>query len=299
LRTSDRGLQNQGWKDSWDSMHFVDGPLAEPPIALCEVQGYVYGALVARSHFATERGDEEDASRLRDRAAALKQRFNEDFWLDEHECFAIGLDRDKKPIDAIASNMGQCLWTGIVDDERAPLVAKRLLSDELFSGWGVRTVAAGMSRFNPISYHNGSVWPHDNALCAAGLMRYGLIEDAHRVMEGIVGAASYFGYRLPELFAGLSRQDYAFPVAYPTSCSPQAWAAASPLLMLRALLRFEPDVRNARLHLAPAMPEWMGGFRLEDVPIMGGRLTVEVEGDHMVEVTGPPNLEIVNAPRPH
>ena len=298
-RTSEGGLQNQGWKDSWDSMHFADGELAEAPIALCEVQGYVYAALLARSHFATERGDDADAKRLRDRANDLKARFNEDFWLDERDYFAVGLDRDKKPIDSLTSNAGHCLWTGIVDDERAPLVAKHLLSDEMFSGWGVRTVAAGMSRYNPISYHNGSVWPHDNALCVAGLVRYGLIEEAHRVMEGIVDASAFFGYRLPELFAGLSRRDYAFPVAYPTSCSPQAWAAASPLLLLRALLRFEPDVRNARLHLAPAMPDWMGGFRLEDVPIMGGHLTVEVAGDHMVEVAGPADLEIVNAPRPH
>jgi glycogen debranching enzyme len=297
-RTSDRGLQNQGWKDSWDSMHFADGRLAEPPIALCEVQGYVYAALVARSHFASERGDHDDAERLRGRAAELKRRFNRDFWLDEREYYAVGLDRDKEPIDSLTSNMGHCLWTGIVDEERAPLVAKRMLSEEMFSGWGVRTVASGMARFNPISYHNGSVWPHDNALCAAGLMRYGLIEEAHRVMEGIVDAAAYFDYRLPELFAGLARHDYGFPVAYPTSCSPQAWAAASPLLLLRALLRFEPDVRNARLHLAPAMPEWIGGFRLEDVPIMDGRLTVEIEGDQMVSVSGPPGLEIVNAPRP-
>lgn len=298
LRTSDRGLRNQGWKDSWDSMHFADGTLAEPPIALCEVQGYVYAALMARSHFATERGEHDDAQRLSDRAADLKRRFNEDFWLDEQESFAIGLDRDKKPIDALASNVGHCLWTGIVADERAALVAKRLLSDEMYSGWGIRTVAAGMTRFNPISYHNGSVWPHDNALCAAGLMRYGLIDEAHRVMEGIVQTAAFFDYRLPELFAGLSRHDYAFPVAYPTSCSPQAWAAASPLLMLRALLRFEPDVRNECLYLAPAIPEWMGGFRLEDIPIMDGRLSVDVDSNGGIKVNAPSGLEVRNAPRP-
>ena len=296
-RTSDRGLQNQGWKDSWDSTHFGDGRIAEPPIALCEVQGYVYAALLARSHFATEHGDDAMATQLRKRADDLKTRFNRDFWLDEHERFAMGLDRDKNQIDALVSNMGHCLWTGIVDDEKAPLVAKQLLADEMFSGWGVRTLAQGMGRFNPVSYHNGSVWPHDNALCAAGLVRYGLIDEAHRVMEAMVDAAGYFDNRLPELFGGFSRGDYPFPVAYPTSCSPQAWAAASPLLLLRALLRFEPDIRNARLHVAPVMPDWLGSVRLEGVPIMGGRLNVEARGDEVVSMEPPPGLSVVTHPR--
>lgn len=298
-RTSDRGLQNQGWKDSWDSTSFVDGRLAEPPIALCEVQGYVYAALHARSHFATEHGDHEMATRLHERAADLKTRFNRDFWLDDLGRFAMGLDRDKRPIDALASNMGHCLWTGIVDDEKAPLVGKQLLSDDMFSNWGVRTLAAGMARFNPVSYHNGSVWPHDNAICAAGLMRYGLVDEAHRVMEAIVSAAAYFGNRLPELFAGFSRSDYSFPVAYPTSCSPQAWAAASPLLLLRTLLRFEPDVRNQRLHVAPALPDWIGSFRIDGISLMGGHLGIEAAGDRLVEFRGPPGLEVVPEPRRH
>jgi glycogen debranching enzyme len=296
-RTSDRGLRNQGWKDSWDSTSFVDGRLAETPIALCEVQGYWYAALQARSHFATEHGDDAMAARLRERAADLKVRFNRDFWLDDLGRFAMGLDRNKEPIDTLTSNVGHCLWTGIVDDEKAPLVAKTLLSDDMFSSWGVRTLAAGMGRFNPVSYHNGSVWPHDNAICAAGLMRYGLVEESHRVMEAIVSTASYFGNRLPELFAGFSRSDYSFPVAYPTSCSPQAWAAASPLLLLRTLLRFEPDVRNKRLHLAPALPEWIGSFRIEGIALMGGHLSIEAAGDTLVGVQGPPGLDVVNEPR--
>jgi glycogen debranching enzyme len=298
LRTSDRGLRNQGWKDSWDGVAFRGGQLAEPPIALCEVQGYVYAALLARSHFATEHGDDAMASRLRDRAADLKRRFNDDLWIDDSDAFAIGLDRDKRPIDALASNIGHCLWTGIVDDERAPLVAKHLLGADMFAGWGVRTLGAGMGRFNPVSYHNGSVWPHDNAICAAGLMRYGLVDEAHRVMEGIISAADEFGHRLPELFAGFSRDEYPFPVAYPTSCSPQAWAAASPLLKLRTLLRFEPDVRNARLNLAPVLPDWIGRVRLDGVALMGGRLTIEATGDHLVQFEGPPDLELVPTPRP-
>ena len=166
----------------------------------------------------------------------------------------MGLDRDKRPLDALTSNMGHCLWTGILDEDKAAIVGAHLVSDPMFSGWGIRTLATSMTGFNPISYHNGSVWPHDNAICAAGLMRYGLVEESHRVMEGIVHAAGFFGNRLPELFAGLPRDQFAFPVSYPTSCSPQAWAAASPLLFLRSMLRFDPDVRNAQVHLAPALP---------------------------------------------
>jgi glycogen debranching enzyme len=293
LRTNDRGLQNQGWKDSHDSTRFADGRLAEPPIALCEVQGYVYAALVARAQIAAEKGDGPYAQELGTRAAELKRRFNTDFWLDERGWLAMGLDREKQPIDALTSNMGHCLWTGILDEDKAALVAARLVSDELFCGWGIRTLASSMTGYNPLSYHNGSVWPHDNALCAAGLMRYGFVDEAHQVMEGIVGAAAYFGNRLPELFAGLARTELSFPVSYPTSCSPQAWAAASPLLFLRSMLNFEPDVRNGRLHLAPELPDWMGRLVLERVPIMGGHLAIEVEADRCKVLELPDGLTII------
>ena len=190
-RTTDHGLQNQGWKDSWDSMRFADGTLAATPIALCEVQGYVYAALVARSHSATEAGDLDLAHKLRPHADELKRRFNADFWVDAPDggYFALGLDRDKRRIDGIGSNMGHCLWTGIVDEEKAPYVAKALLSEPMFSGWGVRTLSKSTGGYNPISYHCGGVWPHDNAICAAGLMRYGFVEEAHRVMRGLVEAS--------------------------------------------------------------------------------------------------------------
>ncbi|MDQ1382202.1 MAG: hypothetical protein QOJ71_2921, partial [Actinomycetota bacterium] len=206
-RTTDRGLQNQGWKDSWDSMRFADGSLAATPIALCEVQGYVYGAMIARSHCATEAGDYALAASLNARAADLKRRFNEDFWVDTADggYFALGLDRDKRKIDGIGSNMGHCLWTGIVDEEKAPHVARVLLSDGMFSGWGVRTLSAANAGYNPISYHCGSVWPHDNAITAAGLMRYGFADEAHQVMRGMVDASRFFGDLLPELFAGMPR----------------------------------------------------------------------------------------------
>jgi glycogen debranching enzyme len=296
-RTSDRGLQNQGWKDSHDSTRFADGRLATPPIALCEVQGYVYAALLARAHFADEADDGELATRLRKRAAELKARFNRDFWLEERGWLAMGLDRDKRPLDALTSNMGHCLWTGILDEEKARLVGARLVSDELFSGWGIRTLATSMTGYNPISYHNGSVWPHDNAICAAGLMRYGMVDEAHRVMEGIVSAAAYFGNRLPELFAGLGRDEFSFPVSYPTSCSPQAWAAASPLLLLRAMLRFDPDLRNAQLHLAPEVPEWIGRLVIERVRVMDGYLSFEVADGKCTVLEAPAGLSIVPKPR--
>jgi glycogen debranching enzyme len=298
-RTTDRGLQNQGWKDSWDSMRFADGQLAQTPIALCEVQGYVYAALVARQHCATEAGDDELAASLAARAHELKRRFNEDFWVDAADggYFAMGLDRDKRRIDGIGSNMGHCLWTGIIDEEKAPAVAKALLAPGMFSGWGIRTLSNDHGGYNPVSYHSGSVWPHDNAICAAGLMRYGFIAEAHAVMRGMVEASPWFGDLLPELFAGMARPDLGFPVSYPTSCSPQAWAAASPLLFLRTMLRFEPDIRNSKLHLAPAVPDWIGTLRLEQIPIMGGHLAVEVTGEVVHALQVPEGLTIVSDPR--
>jgi glycogen debranching enzyme len=298
-RTSDRGLLNQGWKDSHDSTRFADGRLATPPVALCEVQGYTYAALLARAHFARDAGDADHAARLTARASDLKARFNRDFWLDEQGWLAMGLDHDKRPLDALTSNMGHCLWTGILDEEKAERVGELLVSDAMFSGWGVRTLASNMVGYNPISYHNGSVWPHDTAICAAGLMRYGLVDPAHRIIKGLVDGAASFGNRLPELFAGIARErEFPFPVSYPTSCSPQAWAAASPLLMLRALLHFDPELRHQRLHLAPDIPEWMGRLTLSRVPVMGGHLSIEVEGDKCEVLESPPGLEIVPTPHP-
>ncbi|MGH9023803.1 MAG: MGH1-like glycoside hydrolase domain-containing protein, partial [Acidimicrobiia bacterium] len=296
-RSSDRGLRNQAWKDSWDSMRFSDGSLAKTPLAACEVQAYVYAAFVARAHFATEAGETDLAERLLKRAAALKEAFNRDFWLEEQEYFALGLDADKKPLDVVTSNAGHCLWTGIVDEEKAPLVARRLLSDDLFSGWGVRTLAESTRGYNPVSYHNGSVWPHDSAIAAAGLMRYGFVEEAHRIIEGMMAMAPFLGGRLPELFAGLARQAYQFPVSYPTSCSPQAWAAAAPLLMLRTMLRFEPDVRNSLVHLAPAVPDSIRTLRLEQIPLLGGSLSVEVLNGRLSLLEVPEGLTVVNSPR--
>jgi glycogen debranching enzyme len=202
-RATDRGLGNQGWKDSWDGIRFATGEVAKPPIALCEVQAYVYGAYLARAHFASEVGDAVTVERFRTKAAELKRAFNRDFWLEDRGWLAMGLDVEKRPIDALASNMGHCLWTGIVDQDKATSVARHLLSPEMFSGWGIRTLATSMAGYNPISYHCGSVWPHDNAIITAGLMRYGFVEEAQRVILALLHAAETQGGRLPELFSGI------------------------------------------------------------------------------------------------
>ncbi len=296
-RATDRGLANQGWKDSGDGVRYANGDIAHAPIALCEVQAYVYSAYLARAHFAREAGDEATFDRYRAKANRLKEDFNRDFWLEDKGWFAIGLDSEKKPIDSLTSNMGHCLWTGIVDEEKAPVVAAKLMSQEMFSGWGVRTLATTMGGFNPISYHCGSVWPHDTAIVAAGLARYGMMEQAQRLVGALLEAAVHLGGRLPELFSGLDRSELGSPVRYPTSCSPQAWAAASPLLCLRTILRLDPWVPYGRTWLAPALPQGIQHLKIERIPLAGSRVTVEVEGDH-VEVTGlPPEVELVTVPR--
>ena len=279
-------------------MRFADGTLADTPIALCEVQGYVYAALIAR-HCATEAGDHALAASLLVRADELKRRFNDDFWVDSDDggYFALGLDRDKRPIDGIGSNMGHCLWTGIVDEEKAPHVARTLLSEPMFSGWGIRTLSKDTDGYNPVSYHCGGVWPHDNAICAAGLMRYGFVEESHRVMRGLVDASPWFGDLLPELFSGMDRRRARFPGELSDVVLAAGVGRASPLLFLRTLLRFEPDIRNSKLHLAPAVPDWIGTLRLDNIPLMGGKLAVEVHGEVVRALQVPDGLTIVSEPR--
>lgn len=274
-RMNEHGLVNQGWKDSWDGISFADGTLAEAPIALCEVQGYVYAAYETRAALATIQGDAAGAEEWNTRAQELKREFNERFWLPDRGYFAIALDGQKRPVDACASNMGHCLWSGIVDDDKADAVAERLLSNEMFSGWGVRTLATDMGAYNPASYHNGSVWPHDNAIIAAGLMRYGFVEEANRIVFGLFEAASHYGGRLPELFCGFDRTEYPEPVSYPASCSPQAWAAATPFSLLRTTLRFDPSVPTGDLWLAPTSTSDLGDIHLRNMPFAGARISVD------------------------
>jgi glycogen debranching enzyme len=299
-RSTDRGLANQGWKDSWDGIRYADGRVAEAPIALCEVQAYTYGAFLARAHFAFEVGDTATYERFRAKATQLKKAFNRDFWLEEQGWFAVGLDADKRPIDSLTSNIGHCLWTGIVDEDKAHQVASKLLSPEMFSGWGVRTMSSLQSGYNPISYHCGSVWPHDTAIVAAGLARYGFDAAAQQLILALLDAAMAQGGRLPELFSGLDRGELSVPVGYPTSCSPQAWSAASPLLCLRTLLRLDPWIPYGKTWLCPNLPDGIGSLKVEGIPLAGRRVTIEV-GAHVaggVSISGlPPEIEVIREPR--
>jgi glycogen debranching enzyme len=291
-RATDRGLANQGWKDSWDGITFADGRLPEPPIALCEVQGYVYDAYRTRAWLARIRGEGELAAMWDDRAAGLKQAFNERFWLPDRGWFALALDRDDRPVDACASNMGHCLWSGIVDEDKAPMVVEHLLSEEMFTGWGVRTLSTAMGAYDPVSYHNGSVWPHDNAFIVAGLVRYGFVQEAQRVAEAVLEAAQHFGGRLPELFCGFAAGEYPEPVPYPTSCSPQAWAAAAPVHLVRTLLRFDPQLPHNELWVDPVLPAAYVPLRVEGVALGDGRIDLSVS-EHDAEVHGvPPGVAV-------
>ncbi|BCW35846.1 hypothetical protein StoSoilA2_19020 [Arthrobacter sp. StoSoilA2] len=287
-RLNDHGLINQGWKDSWDGINFADGHLAEPPIALCEVQGYVYSAYVARAWMAYDAGDRALAVDLRERARRLKKQFNEQFWLPDRGYYAIALDRDKRPVDACASNMGHCLWSGIVDEDKAPQVVERLMSPEMFSGWGVRTLATDMGAYNPVSYHNGSVWPHDNALIVAGLMRYGFVKEAQRLSSALMEAAAYTENRLPELFCGYSRSGYPKPIPYPTACSPQAWSSAAPVMLLRYLGRYDAHLSQGGIWIDPVLPDTWGDLHAENVPVGRSRVTIDVVGNE-ITVTGLPD----------
>jgi glycogen debranching enzyme len=296
-RKTPAGLVNQGWKDSWDGINFADGTIAEPPIALAEVQGYAYAAYRARAAFAREDGDAPLARHWSAAAARLKRAFNQAFWLPDQGWYAAALDRDKRPVDALTSSIGHCLWTGIADQDKAAAVADHLLSEVMFSGWGIRTLATSMAAYNPMSYHNGSVWPHDNALCAAGLMRYGFTAHAQRVAEAIFDAAARLGYRLPELFCGFSR-DHLAPIPYPTSCAPQAWAAAAPLQLLSTLLRVTPQPRARQLWCAPAIPGRYLPLHVAGLRLGTSRLTLDIRdnGWHVSGLDGT-EVDLIRRPR--
>jgi glycogen debranching enzyme len=287
-RLSDRGLINQGWKDSWDAINFADGTLAEPPIALCEVQAYVYSAYLARSWMAYDAGDMDLSAQYRDRAVRLKKQFNQQFWLPDRGYYAVALDGRKRPVDACASNMGQCLMFGIIDADKAPLVVERLMSPEMFSGWGVRTLASDMRAYNPASYHNGSVWPHDNAIIANGLVRYGFVEQAQRISTALFEAAEYSEGRLPELFCGFSREQFDEPVPYPTACSPQAWAATTPIQLVKNLMGYYADVARGGLWMDPVLPKSYGDLHITNAPMADGRITIDII-DSVPKVHGLPD----------
>ena len=231
------GLKNQGWKDSEDSISFATGELAEPPIALAEVQGYVYAAKSKMADLYTLLGRVEKAKKLKREALLLKRKFNRDFWMADKQYYAIALDGKKNRVDSISSNAGQCLWTGIVDDDKAPMVVKRLLNDDMFTGWGIRTLSSEMKRYDPLSYHNGTVWPHDTSIIASGMLRYGFFKEANTIALSLLDAAVSLPLRrLPELFSGYVRREASKPIPYPAANSPQAWASGAFVYCLETLL---------------------------------------------------------------
>jgi glycogen debranching enzyme len=288
-RATERGLANQGWKDSPDAINDAAGKLATPPVALCEVQGYAYAAWLARADLAE--AFDEDAAKPRARAEALKERFAEAFWLPDRGWYAVALDRDRRPADALTSNAAHCLWTGIASDEHAATLVDRLSGNDMDSGFGLRTLAPAMGAYNPMSYHNGSVWPHDTAIAVAGLLRYahvpGAVELAHRLADGLIDAAGAFGGRLPELYCGFPRGEFAQPVPFPTSCSPQAWASAAPLLLVRSMLGLTPHVPRREVVTSPRLPAAWGEITLSGLRLGPTTVTVVAHGENAT-VTGLP-----------
>jgi glycogen debranching enzyme len=284
-RRSDRGLDNQSWKDSYDSQRFHDGRLAQPPIAPCEVQGYAYDAKRRTAELARAVWrDRELAERLDREAADLRERFDDAFWVDERGgYFALALDAEKQKVDSLCSNMGHLLWSGIVKPHRVDAVVDALMGDALWSGWGVRTMSETDAAYNPLSYHNGTVWPHDNSLIAWGLARYGRWPEAQRIVQRLLNAARHFNYQLPEVFAGLRRSETTFPIAYPTAARPQAWAAGAPVLLLQILLGLQPDPRRHVLDTLapPELPSWAQSLRLSGVRAFDTQWDVRLEDGHV------------------
>jgi glycogen debranching enzyme len=276
-RRTASGLLHQGWKDSHDSTFHADGALADGPIALSEIQGYAFAARMGAARLADALGHRARAVALRDSAERLRQAFDRAFWLDELGTYAMALDGDKRPTRIRTSNPGHCLASGIALPERAERVAEGLMSEASFSGWGVRTVAAGEARYNPMSYHDGSIWPHDTALAALGLGRYGYRDAAARVTEGLFDASRHFDLmRLPELFCGFSRRDGEAPTQYPVACSPQSWAAGAPFMLLEACLGLRIDAGDHSLSLCDArLPRFIDSLRLDNLPV--GRSRVDLE----------------------
>lgn len=269
---SKRGLSQQGWKDSHDSISHADGSLAEPPIALCEVQGYVYAAKRAAARLAEALGNRTLGAKLVVESESLREKFERAFWCEELQSYALALDGEKKQCRVLASNAGHCLFTGIASAEHAARVMTALMGEELFCGWGVRTLGSGEVRYNPMAYHNGSVWPHDNAIIARGLARYNFYSEALKITYGMLEACGYMDHcRLPELFCGFHRRKAEAPTLYPVACSPQAWASGAVFMMLEAQLGVEISPKDRRVRFThPYLPEFLNDLRIENLPIGQG-----------------------------
>jgi glycogen debranching enzyme len=267
---SSLGYENVGWKDAGDSVVYADGSQVKQPKGLCELQGYVYDAKIRMAEVFQVLGDEARASSLLQQAEALKRNFNSTFWMEEEGCFAYGLDPQKKLITTIASNAGHCLWNGIADQDKAECTARRLLQEDMWSGWGIRTLSGKNPAYNPFSYHLGSVWPHDNGIIAAGFKRYGLAAEANQVIRGIFDSARRFeAYRLPEIFAGLKRKSKAdFPALYPPGANiPQAWASGCVFHMIQTMLGLRADAPHRQLHVNPTLPDWLPELQLQQLRV--------------------------------
>ncbi|WP_155386130.1 amylo-alpha-1,6-glucosidase [Catellatospora paridis] len=275
---SSQGLGNQCWKDSWDGVQFHDGRIPYLPIATAEIQGYVYDAKTRAAELASQViGDDDFAGRLTRQAEQLYTRFNRDFWSpDRGGFYVIGLDGDKQPIDSLTSNLGHLLWSGIVPPERASVIASHLMSDSMFSGWGVRTLSTSDRGFNPIGYHTGTIWPHDNSIIALGLARYGFRDEANRIALAQLEAATHSAFRLPEAFAGFPRVHAGFPVPYPTACSPQAWATGAPFAFAKVMLGL--DAHDRQIRLDPWVPDEIGRIQISNLPAFGVHWDVEAHG---------------------
>lgn len=295
--TSPSGLVNQGWKDSWDSVSYADGQLAKPPVALCEVQGYAYAAYNAMAYLANRLGKPEQVNRWHNAAETLRANFLLSFWWEDQHTFYLALDGNKEPCDVVSSNAGQCLWTGIVPNEWGHAIVDRMLADDMCTDWGIRTLSSREQRYNPMSYHNGSVWPHDTAIVAAGFARVGRKKEAGELLGHLYGASLFFeGARLPELFCGFARRGGFGPTHYPASCSPQSWAAGAPFLILSSILGFEPEAERNRLLLRqPVLPGWLEQLDLRGMHLgdrqahlhftaQGGNTAVTLTGDMGVDV---------------
>lgn len=303
-RSHESSLDNQGWKDSFDSVRYSDGGLAKPPIALSEVQGYVYDAKMRMAGLCDYLGETEQAAQLREQASSLKDRFNRDFWMEDKGFYCEALDGDKRQCDVITSNPGHLLWSGILEPERALDVADRLLADDMFSGWGVRTMGLNEEAYNPISYHCGTVWPHDNSLFVAGLVRYGLLEHAEKVIRALFEATAEFPRnRPPELFCGYNRAEASFPVDYPTSSSPQAWASGAIILLATLMSGVQPNMLERKVEIRPALPAGMKFLKVKGIEIGGNRVDVEIwaeTGEVKAEVSGlPQDIEVTIVEHAH
>lgn len=281
-KKAENGLDNQGWKDSFDSVFYSTGELAKLPIALCEVQAYTYDAKIKAAEIANLLGEEDFSREMSIQAGELKEKFNRLFWSEEKSTFVLALDGDKKPCDVRSSNAGQCLFSRIADPDKAERTIQSLLSEDMYSGWGIRTISTREKRYNPMSYHNGSIWPHDNALIAYGMQRYGKKEGVNKIFEAMMDTSLYMDdKRIPELFCGFDRRKAEGPTAYPVACSPQAWAVASVFMMVQSCLGIDIDAKaNLLCFNEPSLPDFMDFIEIRNLRINSGRIHFMAEKNH-------------------